>query len=66
MYHFQVDHRYTREDVYKIIGIPVDTKGGNWDTGYNKYKNGFCRNPFLGEREMPLISHVVRLWIRVN
>lgn len=41
MYHFQVDHRYTRKDVYKIIGIPMDTKGGNWDTGYNKYKDDF-------------------------
>ena len=41
MYRFQVDHRYTRKDVYKIIGIPVDTKGGNWDTGYNKYKDDF-------------------------
>ena len=38
MYYFQVDRRYTRKDVYKIIGIPVDTKGGNWDTGYNKNK----------------------------
>jgi len=41
MYPFKVDNKYTRKDVYKIIGVPIDTKGGNWDTGYNKYKDDF-------------------------
>ena len=41
MYSFFVDNQYTKKDIYKIIGIPVDTHGGNWDTGYNQYKNDF-------------------------
>lgn len=41
MYPFVVNNRYKRKDIYSIIGIPVDTKGGNWDTGYNKYNNDF-------------------------
>jgi hypothetical protein len=44
-YMFIVSKSYKRKDIYRIIGIPEDTKGGNWDTGYNKYKNDwflFC------------------------
>ena len=41
MYPFLVDKEYSKKDIYKIIGIPVDTHGGNWDTGYNQYKNDF-------------------------
>jgi len=41
MYPFIVNNRYKRKEIYAIIGIPVDTKGGNWDTGYNKHKNDF-------------------------
>lgn len=33
-YHFGVGQKYRRRDVYRIIGIPEDTHGGNWDTGY--------------------------------
>lgn len=45
LYYFQIGQSYTRRDVYKVIGIPEDTKGGNWDTGYNRYKSDwfiFC------------------------
>lgn len=34
---FQIGARYSRRDVYGVIGVPPETKGGNWDTGYNKY-----------------------------
>lgn len=36
MQNFIVDREYTRKDVYRVIGIPENTKGGGWDTGYNK------------------------------
>lgn len=44
-YSFQIGHSYTRRDVYRIIGIPEDTHGGNWDTGYARHGNAwfiFC------------------------
>lgn len=41
MYDFRVDSQYSRKDVYREIGIPIDTKGGNWDTGYNKYNGDY-------------------------
>ena len=41
MYPFIIGNKYKRKDIYRIIGIIEDTKGGNWDTGYNKYKNDF-------------------------
>lgn len=42
---FTVGQKYKRRDIYLILGIPEDTKGGNWDTGYNKHNNDwflFC------------------------
>lgn len=36
-FNFIVGEEYQRKDVFRIIGIPESTKGGNWDTGYNKY-----------------------------
>ncbi|MEG3845131.1 DUF3427 domain-containing protein [Microcoleus sp. herbarium14] len=44
-YSFQIGQRYTRRDVYRIIGISEDTHGGNWATGYARYDNSwfiFC------------------------
>jgi hypothetical protein len=44
-YSFVVGKTYKRKDIYQVIGIPEDTKGGSWDTGYNKYKDDwfiFC------------------------
>lgn len=44
-YNFIVGRTYQRKDVYRVLGIPETTKGGNWDTGYNKYKDDwfiFC------------------------
>jgi 5-methylcytosine-specific restriction protein A len=40
-YPFQIGYKYRRRDIYKIIGIPEDTKGGNWDTGYNKLQDDY-------------------------
>ncbi|MDX1934116.1 MAG: DUF3427 domain-containing protein [Capsulimonadales bacterium] len=42
---FTVGKLYKRKDIYSVIGIPEDTKGGNWDTGYNRFGNDwfiFC------------------------
>lgn len=36
-YSFQVGYKYTRPDIFRIIGIPEDTRGGNWDTGYARH-----------------------------
>src|SRR5438128_1246571 len=36
-FRFIVGHLYKRRNVYRIIGIPEDTKGGNWDTGYARH-----------------------------
>ena len=41
MYPFIINQQYRRKDIYSIIGIPEDTKGGNWDTGYNEFNNDF-------------------------
>lgn len=38
---FRVGQPYTRKDVYKILGLPQETKGGNWDTGYTAYGPDF-------------------------
>ena len=37
-YPFIADSLYRRRDVYRMIGISEDTRGGNWDTGYASYK----------------------------
>lgn len=36
-YDFIVGRQYRRRDVFRVIGVPEDTKGGNWDTGYNRH-----------------------------
>lgn len=38
-YSFIVGNLYRRRDVYRVIGIPEDTKGGNWDTGYARHND---------------------------
>ncbi len=64
-YPFQVGSTYTRSDIYKIIGLYPEPKGGDWDTGYTPYGDDFFifsnigaagrtghnyANKFLGER----------------
>ena len=29
--------RYSRRDVFRVLGLPEETWGGNWFTGYNEY-----------------------------
>lgn len=36
---FIIGNSYKRKDIYHIVGIAENTKGGNWCTGYNKYKD---------------------------
>ena len=34
---FRTGGVYTRKDVYKALGLPEDTRGGNWETGYHNH-----------------------------
>lgn len=34
---FRVGQAYTRKDVFRILGLPDDLKGGNWFTGYTSH-----------------------------
>lgn len=43
--HFVVGDKYSRNDVYVILNVPLERRRGNWETGYNKYENDwyiFC------------------------
>lgn len=45
IFHFDVGNLYTKRNIFKIIGIPEDTKGGNWATGYCRHNDDwfiFC------------------------
>ncbi|WHX97953.1 DUF3427 domain-containing protein [Neobacillus sp. DY30] len=37
--YFEVGNTYSRKDVYRIVNVPKERQGGNWDTGYNRYNN---------------------------
>lgn len=41
MHPFVVGQKYTREDVFRLIGLERPPSGGNWFTGYNEYKGKF-------------------------
>lgn len=50
-YPFIIGEKYRRRDVYSVIGIPEDTKGGVWDTGYARHENDwfiFCNVGIAG------------------
>jgi 5-methylcytosine-specific restriction protein A len=36
---FEVGKYYSRKDVYSIVIVPKSQQGGNWDTGYTRYKD---------------------------
>ncbi|WP_404292148.1 HNH endonuclease [Microvirga sp. RSM25] len=38
---FQVGQTYTRAEVQNLLGVPEPRRGGNWDTGYTKYRDQF-------------------------
>lgn len=34
---FTIGSKYTRSDIYRILGIPEEQQGGDWDTGYHRH-----------------------------
>ena len=40
-YPFDVGSQYTRKDIYRIVGMPAETRGGNWETGYSRLGDDF-------------------------
>src|SRR5207249_622547 len=36
---FKVGATYTRADIYRILRVPVEEQGGDWDTGYHRYRD---------------------------
>ncbi|NEW00551.1 DUF3427 domain-containing protein [Bacillus megaterium] len=36
---FLVGNTYSRKDIYRILEVPEEKQGGNWNTGYTTYKN---------------------------
>jgi hypothetical protein len=34
---FKVGNQYTRKDIYKVLKVPAENQGGDWDTGYHKH-----------------------------
>jgi hypothetical protein len=38
---FERGAKYTRRDVFRVLGIPENTSGGNWFTGYQEHEGAF-------------------------
>ncbi|MEO0315851.1 MAG: hypothetical protein RI928_2307 [Pseudomonadota bacterium] len=38
---FRIGQPYARKDVYRVLGLLENTKGGNWDTGYTSHGADF-------------------------
>ncbi len=38
---FNINGEYTKKDIYRILGVPKEIQGGNWDTGYNRYNGDY-------------------------
>jgi len=38
---FVIDAQYTRKDIFQLIGVPPNTRGGKWDTGYFTHNNDY-------------------------
>jgi len=36
---FETSKKYTRRDVYEIVGVPAERRRGNWETGYTSFQN---------------------------
>ena len=36
---FQVNHPYTKTDIYRILHVPRNAQKGAWNTGYREYNN---------------------------
>lgn len=38
---FNINGEYTKKDIYRILAVPKEIQGGNWDTGYNRYNGDY-------------------------
>lgn len=38
---FAVGESYTRNDIYDIVGVPGNLRGGDWETGYHRHGDAF-------------------------
>lgn len=38
---FKVNNEYTKKDIYQLLDVPTEIQGGNWDTGYNRYRGDY-------------------------
>lgn len=41
MFKGTVGNQYSRNDVQRMLGVPVEKQGGNWDTGYTEWDGQF-------------------------
>ncbi|HSK78916.1 MAG TPA: DUF3427 domain-containing protein [Thermoanaerobaculia bacterium] len=41
VYSFVVGEAYTRQDIYEIVGVPKDLRGGDWETGYHRHEDSY-------------------------
>jgi len=48
MVNFVIESEYTRKDVYAALGLPLSIKGGNWETGSNRFGNDWYLFCFVG------------------
>ena len=37
MHSFIVSQEYTKNDIYKLLNVPIESQKGSWDTGYRSY-----------------------------
>lgn len=40
-YRFVVGEAYTRQDIYEVVGVPKDLRGGDWETGYHRHEDSY-------------------------
>jgi 5-methylcytosine-specific restriction protein A len=38
---FLVGREYTRNDVYRLLNVPIERQRGNWETGYHEWNGDF-------------------------
>ncbi|HSF43519.1 MAG TPA: DUF3427 domain-containing protein [Thermoanaerobaculia bacterium] len=41
VYSFVVGEAYTRQDIYEVVGVPKDLRGGDWETGYHRHEDSY-------------------------
>ncbi len=35
---FKTEEKYTKNDIYELLEVPLKQRKGSWDTGYRTYK----------------------------